>query len=371
MQEAYQNIGSRDACGRLPGGIPKVSVLMGTHNEKEGQAARAIDSVLSQTFRDFEFIICDDGSEEGFFRWLQGYCRKDPRILLLRNESNQGLAVTLNRCLRHASGAYIARMDADDVSKAGRLERQAAFLGSHPEYALVGSHAQLFDESGVWGIRRMEEMPGRESFLKTSPFIHPTVMLRREVMEGLHGYCERPGRLRVEDYDFFMRLYAVGHRGYNLQEALLAYREDGQSYRKRRIRYRVNECVVRCQGFCRLGILRGNLRYVVKPLAAGIVPGSLMAALRRRKYGRRKGRQRVAASLAGTRLWKWKHGRRKGRRRVAASLTEARLWKWRHGRRKGRRKVAASLAGIRLWKRKHGRCRERAGRDGRDCHIEL
>jgi len=258
---------------------------MGTYNDHKKQAAQAIDSVLNQTFQDFEFLICDDGSKAAFYQWLRKYCRKDPRIMLLRNQGNRGLAAALNRCLRHAAGTYIARMDADDIAMPKRLEKQAAFLRQHRQYALVGSNAELIGPHGVWGKCRMEEVPQKKSFLSTSPFIHPTVIIRREVLEELNGYCESPKILRAEDYDLFMRLYAKGYRGYNLQEILYAYREDMHAYAKRKYRYRINECRVRYHGFRQLGQLKGNLHYVCKPLAAGMVPAGLTAILRKKKYG--------------------------------------------------------------------------------------
>lgn len=262
-----------------------ISVLMGTYNEKNRAAvALAIDSVLNQTFTDFEFIICDDGSGHGFYRWLQNYCRKDRRIKLLRNAKNQGLAAALNRCLAHAKGDYIARMDADDVSAGERFAKQYAFLESHPEYALVGCCVEMTGKQGAWGIRRLEEMPGKKSFLKTSPFVHPTILIRRDVMGALGGYSRERSACRAEDYEFFMRLYAAGYRGYNLQETLFSYREDLQSYQKRKYRYRILECLVRFRGFRKMGILKGNLRYVVKPLAVGLVPARVMQKIRRRRY---------------------------------------------------------------------------------------
>ena len=96
-----------------------------------------------------------------------------------------------------------------------------------------------------------------------------------------------PWALRAEDYELFMRLYAAGCLGYNLQENLLQYRESIQAYSRRRYRYRVKECRVRWQGFRRLGILKGNLRYVVKPLAAGLVPRKVMQRIRLQRYGGR------------------------------------------------------------------------------------
>lgn len=265
--------------------MPEISVLMGIFNEKSRKhTAQAIDSVLSQTFTDFEFLICDDGSQEAFYQWLVAYCGKDARIRLLRNQKNKGLAAALNRCLRHASGEYVARMDADDISKKERFEKQAAFLRQHGEYALVGCNAWLIGRHGVWGRRRMEESPQKKSFLYTSPFIHPSVMIRREILAAMGGYDESPKALRAEDYELFMRLYARGCRGYNLQEELLCYREDQQAYARRRYRYRIHECRVRYDGFQKLGVLEGNMRYVIKPLAVGLVPAWAMQKARAKRY---------------------------------------------------------------------------------------
>lgn len=267
--------------------MPEISVIMGTCNEKNRKyVAMAIDSILRQTFSDFELIICDDGSSPGFYRWLRGYCSRDKRIRLLRNKDNRGLAAALNRCLSCASGQYIARMDADDISTVGRLQKQWAFLEGHKAYALAGTNAGLICGRHIWGERRMERVPGKESFLKTSPFIHPSILIRREVVRQLHGYCEHPKARRVEDYEFFMRLYAAGYQGFNLQEPLLLYREDLGSYGRRKYRYRINECRVRYQGFLRLGILKGNLRYAIKPLIAGLIPHRIVQRLRIRKYGK-------------------------------------------------------------------------------------
>lgn len=273
-------------------GACEISVVMGIYEEQDKrQVMQAIDSILNQTFQDFEFLICDDGSSQAFYEWLERYCKKDPRIVLLRNQKNMGLAAALNKCLKHASGAYIARMDADDISCSGRLEKQAEFLRRHKDFALAGCSAFMIDGNGIWGVRRMERMPRRESFLDTSPFIHPAVMMRRSVLEELGGYCCSPKAVRLEDYELFMRLYAKGWRGYNLQEPLFQYREDMHAYKKRKYRWRLNECMVRYRGFRELGILDGSLRYVLKPLAAGLVPAWLTAAHRKQKYAYTGGRQ--------------------------------------------------------------------------------
>lgn len=279
-KSANKSANKKTKCGSMPA----VSVLMGVCEERKRDVCAAIDSVLNQSYRDFELIICDDGSDREYHKWLREYCRKDTRIRLLRNEKNRGLAYTLNRCLCAAKGKYAARMDADDISMPKRLERQILFLESHEEYALAGCNASLIDDTGVWGIRKMEAVPDKQSFLKTSPFIHPSVVMRMEMLRQLGGYSEKKEALRAEDYELFMRMYAKGYCGCNLQEILLGYREDRHSYAKRRYRYRLYECLVRYRGFRSLGILRGNLRYVIKPLLAGLVPAGLMQKYRRKKY---------------------------------------------------------------------------------------
>ena len=265
---------------------PIISVLMGIYNEKnKNHVIQAIDSILQQSFTDFEFIICDDGSTNEFYAWLQEVCRKDSRIRLLRNDKNMGLSYTLNRCMKHARGKYYARMDADDISKENRLEKQFFFLKGHPEYSLVGCNAEFIDDQGVWGKRLMIEVPQKKDFLSTSVFIHPTILVRAEVMQKLGGYSTETCALRTEDYELFMRLYATGECGYNLQEFLFLYREDVHAFSKRKYQYRINEARVRYRGFQALGILKGNWKYVIKPLIAGMIPAKLMQKRRKKQFG--------------------------------------------------------------------------------------
>lgn len=265
---------------------PIVSVLMGIYNEKNRDyVIQAIDSILQQSFGNFEFIICDDGSTDGFYTWLQDVCRKDSRIRLLRNDKNMGLSYTLNRCMKQASGKYYARMDADDISEQKRLEKQLLFLENHPEFSIVGCNAEFIDDQGVWGNHLMIEVPQKTDFLKTSVFIHPTILVRAEVMQKIGGYSTEAYALRTEDYELFMRLYAVGERGYNLQEFLFQYREDLNAFAKRKYRYRVNEMRVRYRGFRALGILKGNWSYVMKPLVVGMIPAKVMQKRRKKQFG--------------------------------------------------------------------------------------
>ncbi len=269
--------------------VPSISVLMGIYNEKKKEQVKvAISSILNQSYCDFEFIICDDGSPEEFFLWLQQYCRIDKRIRLLRNERNEGLSKALNRCLAEANGKYIARMDADDVSLPNRFERQINFLEKHSEYALAGCAVGLIDDKGIWGERVPVEKPQKTDFLWTSPFIHPSIMMKKSILQYLNGYATDAYIERTEDYELFMRLYATGKVGYNLQEKLLLYREDRNAFIKRKYRYRINEAKVRYVGFGQLGIRKGNYKYIIKPLVIGVLPGFVMQRFHKRQFGEKE-----------------------------------------------------------------------------------
>lgn len=254
----------------------KISVIMGVYGQKEEKQLKdAVFSILEQSFRDFEFIIYDDGSGPETGMLLKKLAAGDRRIRLFRGEKNRGLAHGLNICIRHSRGTYIARMDADDISAGDRLEKQYLFLENHPEYGFAGSSAWLLDGHGVWGIRYMPENPGSKDFLRFSPYIHPSVLFRKEVFKEYGLYSEAKKHLRCEDYELFLRLYQRGCRGFNIREPLFFYREDETAYGKRKYRYRLRECVLRFRGFSRMGLLSGKgVLYALRPLLLGAVPGS-------------------------------------------------------------------------------------------------
>ncbi|NBH24591.1 glycosyltransferase [Lachnospiraceae bacterium] len=290
---------------------PMVSVIMGVYNQWDGQILRdAVNSILNQTFRDFEFIIWDDGSCPEAAENVQALGGLDQRIIIAGREENRGLAFSLNECIRLAKGKYIARMDADDFSMPCRLERQVDFLESHPEYGWCGTSAELFDENGVWGLRPMPEIPQMADYFRYSPYIHPSVMFRRELFDQERGYLDTQETLRCEDYEIFMSLVGRGQKGYNLQESLFRYRETRESYRKRKIHYRINEAKTRYRSYKKLGILfPSGWFYALRPVAACVIPPRILEMIKRtegkfRKKGiwdgqaNTEGREYPAASLA-------------------------------------------------------------------------
>ena len=284
-----------------------ISVIMGVYNQKDARQLRqAVDSVLGQTMQDLEFLIWDDGSDEEGARVLREVCSGDERIRLIqggcsespetespdpesrksRDTSNHGLAWALNGCIEQARGTYIARMDADDICLPERLARQYEYLERHPEIGYVGCSAELFDDRGTWGRREMPASPSAEDYLKYSPFIHPSVMFRAEVLKKAGGYRTARETMRCEDYDLFLRLYLSGCYGYNLPEVLFRYREDRNSYRKRTLQSRIREMMVRKRYFVRLPVSGcKRLFYTVRPLAAALVPGGVIRLVRRTVQG--------------------------------------------------------------------------------------
>ena len=230
--------------------MPKVSVIMGIYNTfKKEFLEKSISSILNQTYTDFEFIICDDGSTNECFLWAREMCQKDKRCKLIKNEQNMGLSFTLNKCLKIAKGEYIARMDDDDIAEKTRLEKQVSFLDNNNQYGVVASNATLFDDSGVYGQLVYPEIIKKESFLFGNPIIHPSVLVRKKAYDMVGGYRDLKRTNRVEDYDLFMRMFAANIKIYVMQEKMLNYRQDSYSLKKRKFKYKINECIIRATRF--------------------------------------------------------------------------------------------------------------------------
>ena len=262
---------------------PQVTVAMGVFNPDEDRFLQAVNSIIGQSFQNWELLLYDDGSEAAAAGIIRRAAELDHRIRCIRGQHNHGLAHALNECIRRAAGAYIARMDDDDIARRDRLEKQVSFLETHMQYHWVGSNAERTDGQGVWGLQKMPEIPQKEDFLFNSPYIHPTVMFRKRELIHSGGYSESPQHLHGEDYELFIRLHADGFQGYNLQEPLLQYWEDYEAHRKRTYCRRIREMKLRYHGFRRLGVLnRNTFCYVLKPLAVGAVPAPVHHYIRRR-----------------------------------------------------------------------------------------
>lgn len=263
---------------------PQISVIMGVYNVKNSNMAEAaIKSILNQSFTDFEFIICDDGSLNDTWNILKKWKDIDYRIILIRNKRNRGLAYSLNHCLKYARGKYITRMDIDDIASALRFEKEYQYLEKHRDYALVSCCAELFDEKGTWGYRKYKEYPKKKDFLFGNPILHPGIMIRKETLLKLGGYTVSKETLRTEDYELFMRLYSADYKAYVIQEALYKFREDEEAYRRKKYKYRIDEAKVRYRGFKLLGLMPKGYLYILKPLIIGLIPQKIILFLRKER----------------------------------------------------------------------------------------
>ncbi len=262
---------------------PKISVISGAYNLAGCKTLdRSIKSVLDQTFADFEFIICDDGSDDGTYEILKGYAEMDGRIRLIKNEKNLGLVKTLNRCLEISEGEYIARHDCDDYNAPTRFEKQLAFLEANPDISVLGTAASLFDKGGVWDTEIMPTVIENRDFLFNNPYKHGSIMMRRDAVERAGGYRDAPETVRNEDYDLFMRMQLFT-KGANLPEPLYYFCEDDAARGRRKYRYRINEAKVRRRGFKALGMMPKASLYVIKPLIVGLIPSFALKALQKRR----------------------------------------------------------------------------------------
>lgn len=168
----------------------------------------SIDSILNQSFRDFEFIIVNDGSLDNTKHILERYATTDQRIVVIHQE-RQGVTKALNKGLKRARGRYIARQDADDISCVDRLEKQIAFLSDHEEYALVGSNWEFIDEKGAivsqyskYFLERYDLI--RENIARFNPFCYSSLMFRREVIANIGFYNEK--YKYAQDYEYLIRI---------------------------------------------------------------------------------------------------------------------------------------------------------------------
>lgn len=202
---------------------PTITVLLTVYNA-ENYVGIAIESILKQSFTDFELIAVDDCSTDKSWDIVQQYMKQDSRVIAKRNEVNLGGCKTLNVGLKLAKGKYIARLDNDDWSYPNRLEKQFDFLEAHPDVGIVGGVMEIMNQHGeVTGKRKynISDQEIRNKIFFYSPFSHPLVMIRKSILDKVGSYD--PAYAPADDYELYFR---IGNESQfaNLPDVIMRYR---------------------------------------------------------------------------------------------------------------------------------------------------
>lgn len=265
----------------------EVSVIMCIYNLANPEMLKlSIGSILNQSYRNFELIICDDASTDNTLDIVKNIVKENKQVKIIRNTKNLKAGGARNKCLEIARGKYVAIMDADDYSVPERLKLQKEYLDRNPSIGLVGGKGRYFNEKindrddKYWYVK----YPKKKDFLFVMPFVHASIMFRKKILDRCGGYSEKRRVQRAEDYEMLMRIYSYGYKGANLSEVLYYIRENPDSIKKRKYRYRFNECYVKICGFKRLGLMPMGIPFVIKPLLVGMIPFKMLTRMQRLYY---------------------------------------------------------------------------------------
>ncbi len=255
---------------------PLISVIMSVKNGA-GCIDKSLHSILNQTFTNFEFIICDDGSTDDTLERLQSYARQDSRIRLLHNDNSKGLAYSLNKCIKESRSNILARQDADDWSDERRFEKQYQYVMDHPEYAIVGT--QWFNVSGDGSMKKsdVKACPTAKDQIKGGLFLHPTWMMRKDKLEIVGFYTVNKYTKRSQDYHLALKVLSEGMKMYNLSEPLYYYNADDSTIARSLDWKKVKGLMwIRYDGYKRNKMPLWAYIYILKPMIANLIPRSIM-----------------------------------------------------------------------------------------------
>ncbi len=249
--------------------LGKISILMAVYNASK-TVDIAIESILKQTYENWQFIICDDCSTDNTLEIITSYSKKYPeKFIIIHNDKNIRLAASLNHCLKYADGEFCARMDGDDYVSERRFEKQVRYLKEHSDIQLVGTLMQSFSDDGKLGrIIKYKEFPDKYELRFGPCFSHASILTYTYVYEKLNGYTISQRTKRTQDYDLWFRFFAAGFKGATYQEPLYFVRENEKAYLRRNASLYLWAIVTRWKGF---RLLKYPLKYywrILLPLPA-------------------------------------------------------------------------------------------------------
>ncbi len=242
---------------------------------------KSIESLINQTFSDFELILIDDGSVDKTKDIINVFSKNDNRIIPIFNEENLGLTKNLNRGIALSKGEFIARMDADDISYLTRLEKQLIFLENNPKIDLVGTCSIDIDKNGKEINKRI--VPEKHEQIvhllpKANPITHSTVMFRKKRFAKVNFYNE--SYKTTQDYELWFRAIGSGLKFHNLQEILLKYRIDEEYNKRKSLKYRLYDFKLRIKGFRYINLPFYKYYYSFIPIILGIIPNRIYFLLK-------------------------------------------------------------------------------------------
>lgn len=263
----------------------KISIIMGIYN-CEATIEDALKSLMCQTYKDWELIMCNDCSTDNTVKIAQTYSDMFDNILLIHNSKNEGLAFSLNHCLEYVDSEYVARMDADDLSLPTRLEKEVNFLENNKEYALVSCAMICFDSEGDWGVQVNPEKPTKKDFIYGSPFCHAPVMMRRIILNNIGNYTVKKFLRRGQDYYLWHKFYYLGYKGYNIQEPLYKMRDDENAASRRSVKSGFYSSWATFLIFKDLNIPIRYYYRILRPILVSFLPRKFYSYLHKKKVNK-------------------------------------------------------------------------------------
>jgi len=249
-----------------------VSIIIACYNA-EPYIDECLESLINQTYRNIEIIICDDASTDNSYQLLKKWQLQDDRIKLIQNSKNMHSAASRNACIDIAKGKYVLIQDIDDVSAPVRIEILLNSLIANNIDFVSSSMATIDDHGNVdFGkLLKHKKFPTKYDFLWGISFNHPATLFSKNILKKVNGYRVAEETKGAEDYDMFMRLYANGAKGMNISDPLYFYRTGAANNKILKLSNRIKECKIRYKGFKQLNILFIGFPMVFKPLVAFVV----------------------------------------------------------------------------------------------------
>jgi len=262
---------------------PKISVVMSVYNGNQ-YLQDAIDSILNQTFADFEFIIVNDGSDKQTSVILNDYKKEDKRIKIIINSKRIGLTKSLIKAVSTTCGDFIARMDSDDISMPERLSSQYLFMQNNPDIDFCGSFANLIDENK--NVLKTKKMPVTNSEIKEKvmsfcPLIHPTLFIKRDIIQK-NNY--NPRYVYAQDYELILRLL-LSYKAANFPKPLLNYRVGIKQISLTKLKSQEKFSLqARWDALTKFGYSWINILKCLKPLASYLAPVNIKKIVYKKFY---------------------------------------------------------------------------------------